>query len=139
MQPSSELRDTMLRFYQAAASGDLTALDRTQSTEPGALMIGSDPDEWWEGGEAIALAWRAQIEALGGGMPIAAGNPQCWEEGNVGWAADRPVLRAPGQPDAPFRVTAVFHREGGTWKVVQVHASLGVPNEERFGQELPMG
>jgi hypothetical protein len=29
----------------------------------------------------------------------------------------------------PFRLTAVFYRDGGEWRMVQAHFSLGVPNE----------
>jgi hypothetical protein len=34
----------------------------------------------------------------------------------------------------PFRLTAVFHREGQAWRMVQAHFSVGVPNE-RLGQQ----
>jgi hypothetical protein len=36
----------------------------------------------------------------------------------------------------PARLTAVFLRAGGAWRLVQAHGSLGVANEEAIGQEL---
>jgi hypothetical protein len=30
----------------------------------------------------------------------------------------------------PVRLTAVLHQEEGDWKAVQIHASIGVPNEQ---------
>ena len=36
----------------------------------------------------------------------------------------------------PFRITAVFHREGGGWKLVQEHASVAQTNEESLGVEI---
>jgi hypothetical protein len=35
------------------------------------------------------------------------------------------------------RWSAVFRRENGDWKAVQVHASVGVTNEQLFGVEFP--
>lgn len=36
------------------------------------------------------------------------------------------------------RLTGVWHREGDAWKLIQFHASIGVPNDESFGQDLPV-
>ena len=62
-------------------------------------------------------------------------NPKAFTEGTVGWAADRPTFVVGGK-EIPLRLTLVLHREGGEWKVVQLHSSIGVPNEEAFGKEL---
>lgn len=35
-----------------------------------------------------------------------------------------------------IRMTAVFHREDGAWKIVQCPASLGVRNAEAIGTDL---
>jgi hypothetical protein len=37
----------------------------------------------------------------------------------------------------PFRSTLVFRREEGEWKLVHLHSSLGVRNEEMFGEDVP--
>jgi ketosteroid isomerase-like protein len=37
--------------------------------------------------------------------------------------------KPPDGTEIEFRMTAVFHNENGQWKVVQQHASVGVPNE----------
>jgi hypothetical protein len=50
--------------------------------------------------------------------------------------SDRPTLVVGGEMRVPLRVTAVVERDGGSWKVVQWHASIGVSNEESFGAEL---
>ena len=36
----------------------------------------------------------------------------------------------------PFRITAVFHRENGNWRLVQEHASVAVSNVEVIGSSL---
>jgi hypothetical protein len=135
MEQSVELRDVMLGFYEALASGDLSFLDRHISTAGEVRGIGTDPDEWWAGGHLLEV-WKEQIEAMGGSMPLAAGDPEAYSEGSVGWVADRPILKTP-DGDVPLRFTAVFRREDGAWKIVQSHGSLGVANEESFGENLP--
>lgn len=136
MEQSPELRKVMLHFYEALSSGDVSFLERHFSTSSEVRGIGTDPQEWWEGGRLVEV-WKEQIEAMGGGMPLAAGDPEAYSEGSVGWVADRPTLKMPDGTDVPLRFTAVFHRENGDWKIVQSHGSLGVSNDESFGEELP--
>ena len=50
--------------------------------------------------------------------------------------ADRPKFRLPDGTEIPLRMTFVFVREEGEWKVAQQHISIGVPNEQIVGQEL---
>jgi hypothetical protein len=38
-----------------------------------------------------------------------------------------------GGGERPVRMTGVFVREDGQWKMVQSHASIGVPNGDIFG------
>ncbi len=137
MQPSADLHDVMLRFFQAAAAGDTAFIDGSYSQEPGTLQIGTDPSEWWRGWATITGIWRSQIEALGGGMPVVVRTVEAWQEGDVGWAAANGVIRVAGQPEVPLRFTGVFHREDGAWKMVQGHGSIGVPNEEVAFGEIP--
>jgi ketosteroid isomerase-like protein len=128
MDRSSELRDLVLRFYDALSSGDASFIDRHFSVAEPARGVGTDPGEWWQGAQ-VAHAWKDQLEAMGGSMPLVAGDPEAYVEGTVGWAADRPTLQLPGGA-VPVRLTAVFHQEDGEWKLVQAHGSLGVPNEQ---------
>lgn len=128
MERSSELRDLMLRFYDALSSGDMSFIDRHFSLADEARGIGTDPREWWQGSR-LADAWKEQMKAMGGSMPLAAGDPEAYAEGSVGWVADRPSLQFP-EGEVPVRFTAVFHQEEGEWKLVQSHGSVGVPNEE---------
>jgi ketosteroid isomerase-like protein len=60
MEHSDELRDLTLRFYEAAATGDLSFFDQHVSRQEGAVFIGTDPDEWWEGLEAFREAMRVR-------------------------------------------------------------------------------
>lgn len=126
MHESPELRNLILRFYEALSNGDASFIDRHFSTAEAARGIGTDPGEWWQG-PRTAEAWKEQLEAMGGSMPLVAGDPEAHVEGTVGWVADRPTLQLQ-EGAVAVRLTAVFHQEEGEWKIVQIHGSLGVPN-----------
>lgn len=135
MQGSADLEQFMLRLYQAFSRGDVVFLERVNSKERGLLTIGTDPSEWWEGYNEVTRIYRTQLKELSEDLQIAPGKPKAFTEGTVGWAADRPTFVVGGK-QIPFRLTLVFHREDGEWKIVQMHASIGVANEEAFGREL---
>jgi ketosteroid isomerase-like protein len=136
MEQSAELRDLTLRFYEAATTGDLPFFERHVSRQEGAVFVGTDPNEWWEGFEAFVEAMRAQSEAMGG-MRIVAGQLQAYQEGGIGLVIDRDAsFRLPDGTEIPFRNTVVFRREDGEWKLVHEHASIGIRNEEMFGEDV---
>jgi hypothetical protein len=136
MEQSDELRDLTLRFYEAEATGDLSFIERHFSRQEGVVYVGSDPNEWWEGFGAFVEAMRGQSEAMGG-MQIVAGQLQAYREGSVGWSIDRDAsLRLPDGTEIPFRNTCVFVHEDGEWKLIHGHSSVGVRNEELFGEDL---
>jgi ketosteroid isomerase-like protein len=135
MERSDELRELMLGFYDALANGDVAFVERNFSRAADARAIGTDPQEWWSGPRVVEV-FKEQVEAMGGRMPFRPGDPEAYVEGSVGWVADQAAFILPDGGELPFRVTCVLHREDGDWKFVQSHASVGVVNEEAFG-ELP--
>lgn len=42
-------------------------------------------------------------------------------------AVDRSVRFRLGDQEAPFRLSVVYRREEGEWKMVHFHSSVGVP------------
>ena len=46
----------------------------------------------------------------------------------MGWVADRPGCAASGTIST--RLTGVVHQEEGEWRLVHIHLSVGVPDEE---------
>ena len=126
MEQSSELKDLMLRFYEAFSRGDTAFMERIISNQADVLMIGSDPNEWWAGTATIMQALKAQVQA---GIQAIPGDLKAYREGSVGWIADSMKFVLPDGTEVPARFTIVFHQEDGEWKLVQGHASVGVPNE----------
>ena len=136
MEKSSELKALLLSFYGAFTKGDISFIKDITSRREGVLMIGTDPDEWWADYDTIIRVNEAQMQEMGG-MQIEAGEPQAYTEGTVGWVADQANMKLPDGANIPFRLTGVFHKENGDWKIIQWHVSIGVPNDEAFGQQLP--
>ncbi len=135
MERSDELRELMLRFYDAMSSGDTEFVDRHFSRDPDVRAIGTDPQEWWSGPRVVEV-FKEQLDAMGGRMPLRPGDPEAYVEGSVGWVADRGAFHLPDGMEVPVRLTAVFHQEDGQWRVVQAHASIGVGNQEAIGVDL---
>ena len=48
----------------------------------------------------------------------------------MGWGVDEPHFVFPDGSRLPTRLTAVLREEGGDWKVVHLHFSVGVPDEQ---------
>jgi ketosteroid isomerase-like protein len=138
MNPSEELKNTMLRLYESLSMRDISMIEKLYSHKEDILVIGSDPDEWWVGYEAFARAHKAQFQEMAGDYKIKAGELNAFVEGTVGWVGDRPTIQLPTGQNLPIRVTAVFHQEDGVWKIVQHHVSVGAPNPEVIGIDLPV-
>jgi ketosteroid isomerase-like protein len=136
MKRSEELKSVVLRMYDGFSSGDVNGILDLFSHQDGVLSIGTDPDEWWLGYETIARVYKGQLAEMGG-IKVVAGNMDAFVEGSVGWVADNVSFRLPNGQEMPFRSTTVLHQENGEWKIVQTHLSIGVPNEEAIGKELP--
>ncbi len=54
-----------------------------------------------------------------------------YEHGDVGWADGTGTFEHDGE-SVEVRISAVFLREKGDWRMVQNHASIGVPNDHMF-------
>jgi hypothetical protein len=74
MTQPSELADVVQRLYEAFATGDVDAIERMTSDDEGAVAVGTDPDERWEGGSEIKAQLREQF--AGGQMRVKPGNPR---------------------------------------------------------------
>jgi len=135
MEPSSELKELVLRTYEAMGNGDTSFYDHHLSHQDGVLIIGSDPNEWWIGYDTITQIFKAQMREMGG-VSCLPGDPQAYRMGDVGWVADCPRFRLPDGTELPVRMSIVFVKEDGAWKVTHQHISIGVPNEQIVGQEL---
>lgn len=136
MQPSTELKELMLRWYASFAAGDLTVTEQILAHQPELLLIGTDPTEWLMGYEPILQGFQLQTAALDG-VQIEPGELIAYSVGDLGWVVDRPLIKLPDGMAIPMRSTLVFQCTQGQWRLVHQHNSVGVPNEELVGKALP--
>lgn len=55
---------------------------------------------------------------------------RAYEERPLGWGVDEPSFVFPDGSRLPTRLTAVLCQEDDDWKVVHLHFSVGVPDEQ---------
>jgi hypothetical protein len=133
MERSDELRDLVLAAFEDFSNRDTSWIERHTSRHKEVLVIGTDQNEWIEGGERVAEDSKQEIRESTANFS-SAGEVEAFVEGSVGWASSRPVWTLEDGTEIPARWTGVFHQEDGEWKMVQAHISVGVPNEELFGE-----
>ena len=128
MEESSEVSEGIKRFYAAFSAGDPAGFAAVIAEGPGVSVIGSGPDE----GHDDRADWISTYEngIAASGMKLEGGEPSGYEEGSVGWGVDHPAFVLPDGSRLPTRLTAVLHNEDGAWKIVHLHFSVGVPDEE---------
>ena len=101
-----------------AGGGDLAPL----LTED-VLMMGTDPEEYWEGREAGVAAHAKQDEVLGRPTFTAEGDRRVRENGDTAWFTEHVHVRF-GESSLRMRMTGVAVREGdGEWRFAQVQAA----------------
>ena len=129
MKTSSPVIDGLRAFYDAFNTGEAEAFGRRISTGAGVSVIGTAPGEGHQNRDAWIEAYRQGIAAAG--LRLEAGDsPGGWEEGETGFALDQPTFILPDGARLPTRLTSVLHHEDGEWKIVHLHFSVGVPDDE---------
>jgi ketosteroid isomerase-like protein len=132
MTPSQELRDIITGWFAAAESGDASWRDRHVSRSPNLRIVGTDPDEWLKGEAAYGFL-KHEAETVGGRLTVRVREVEAYTEGTVGWGLAAPEITLGDGRKVTPRWSAVFHREDGDWRLVQLHASIAVGNEAAFG------
>ena len=137
MERSAELRDLCVALSEAHSYADAPFIERHVSRQEGVLSIGSGPNEWIEGEqvlEGFKEALQEEEVRSSSSEDDFVRELDAFVEGTVGWASSRFSWRRKDDREILMRWSAVFHQEDGEWKLVQAHASVGVPNEEAFGE-----
>jgi len=125
MKPSDEIRRVVERWIQGISAGDGDAVFARVSEHPGTLLIGTDPNEWWQGEECAVFG--RQIAEMGA-HPITWERIDAWEDGSFGWASGKLTIDWTGT-SYEARFTCALRLERGDWKIVQYHLSLPQSNE----------
>ena len=128
--PQDEVRKVLDEMIEAQNAGDAGRLRSMLSERPDAVHIGTDAEEWWTSGQVVDA-----VAAASGGDDIraVADDIDVHIHGDIAWAEGRGRFTRADGAERPVRMTGVLVREDGQWKVVQSHASIGVPNADIFG------
>ena len=121
---SERVRQAWLRFCERLSAGDVASFDELVSQEPAALIIGTAPGEWVTERERMRFGFETE------GLRLEANEPVGYEEGSLGWVVDQPAFVFPDGSLMQSRLTAIVHEEEGRWKLVHMHLSVGVPDEQ---------
>jgi hypothetical protein len=125
METSTVVRDAVLGFYDGVTSKAVERFDDIVSAEEATLVIGTAPGEWVT--ERAKLRFGFETE----GVTLVAGpDPKGYREGSMGWFVDEPWFGFPNGAGMRTRVTAIVRQEHERWKIVHMHVSVGVPDEE---------
>lgn len=124
MHESTDVREAWLEFCERLSAGDVASFDDVVSSEPATLVIGTAPSEWVRERDRLRFGFETEGVGLRSRAAVA------HEEGDLGWVADEVDFAFPDGSVMDTRMTVIFHREEGRWKLVHMHASVGVPDEE---------
>lgn len=134
MNASSSIEAEIRRWVKAFQAKDPSVL-QDFSRQPGAIAVGTDPQEWWPGYDRFLEVATAQMSQMPD-MTFEVTRISANEEGSVGWGIADTVLTFSGMKPLPSRLTVVCHREDGAWKAVLWQLAFSVPNEEIFASQL---
>jgi SnoaL-like domain len=124
MQQSAAVRAAMLRFYDRLSASDVESFEQLVSRDPATLVIGTAPGEWVTERDRLRFGFEAE------GVRIEPGEPVGYEEGTLGWVVDQPIFSFPDGSSMRTRLTSVMRQEDGSWRLLHMHVSVGVPDEE---------
>ena len=130
MEESAGVRDGMLAFYGRFSSGDPEKFAAGIADVPGVSVIGSAPGEGHTGRGDWIATYEAMMAGEMTGTRLEGTDPRGWAEGSLGFGVDEAAFVLPDGRRLPTRLTGVLRKDGGEWKVVHLHFSVGVPDEE---------
>jgi ketosteroid isomerase-like protein len=130
MERSSEVEQLIVAWFEAVTKGDPSLVATHVSPSDMTRLIGSDPSEVFTGGEAVSAFLAGEVAGAGGHATFTPTDIEAFREGNVAWATTQLTISIPERGQVSPRWSAVLRFEDETWKFVQTHASIGVPNDQ---------
>jgi ketosteroid isomerase-like protein len=121
-------------LYEDLGRNDADWAPDTVAEDDAALVIGSDPDEWWQGHRAICEAWSAAKQAYGG-TALTPTRLELNRHGDVAWVTDEPRYSVgPDDSQGTLRLTLILVLRLGVWRLIHLHASAAIANSSLLDQ-----
>ena len=131
---SAEIEAVVRRVLQAWRRRDSETMSNLFSDDASLRVIGFDAPERWSGAHEFLGVFRTQAEELPH-WDEEVHHVDAFEEGTFGWATLFGTMTTP-ETQTEIRHSAVLRLEAGTWRIIQWHNAIPVPNEQVFGLEL---
>ncbi len=123
----TEIQTRMVEFLTYLLTADHTNYATYLANSSNTVMIGSSPEEWYEGYTNIITALAGYTAALASvNARIISSDVKAHVRGPIGWAATPLTMRVTINSvdiDIEFRITATWSKIAGVWQVVQWHDS----------------
>lgn len=122
-----DAHDTVKSYFDSLVAGDASRLIGMMSSANHFVKIGTDAGEFVEGSETAADYYE-HLAASASDFTIALEHLNVQERGNVAWFYTRQVWNLKWQgvyEELAIRMTGVLEKETGSWRFVQIHASVG--------------
>lgn len=129
MRACTDVTAGLASFYKQFSSHDRDLFASALATCDGVSVIGTAPGEGDDDRESWIETYTELIPQFG--LRLEGGpDPRGYAQGGVGFAVDQPRFVLPDGGFVPTRLTAVLRQETDRWKVVHLHFSIGVPDED---------
>lgn len=130
VQRSPEVEAAYVRLLEAWSTGDVDGSMQLGAGGEADTLIGSGLGHFFSGdGTFSALAPMAKAFHKVG-MRVAPGDPLGYADGTTGWVVDHPVWHTAAGSTAGTRMTLIYRQVDGDWKLVHMHHSIGIPDEQ---------
>jgi SnoaL-like protein len=124
MNESADVRNAFERFADRLSANDVASFDDLVSSDPATVVIGTAPGERVTDRAALRFGFETE------GVRLELANPVAYAEESTGWVVDEPLFYFPDGTAMKTRLTAVLHLEDERWKLIHMHLSVGVPDDE---------
>lgn len=122
MVPSDDLKALTQKLYEAMGSGKPEEVETLYTLGEQVAFMGTAANEFWTDSVVHNADVRPRLSK--GGLKLTSAELVAYEQGNLGWVVDRPEVRMPNGFAFKMRVTLLWRKEAGNWKIYHSHASV---------------
>ena len=128
MERSPDVERLAVAWLASMKAGDAAAVADLFAVSDATTVIGNGADQWFTGDAYTGRRLRDSLREHGG-IPFEPGPLTGWAAGEVGWFAGHVTIVFPATAIL-LRMTGVAVRQDGTWRLVQLHVSAAVSDED---------